>query len=429
MEPTKFTEVIRRKPYHKQEQPSYSFVSESAVEDDPNVGQSTDVKRSLRNTWGDIPVVTASFDLLLKFCNSNLLFLSKQTEDKFGAIVSWAKQIVENGKTFSFRMEMHELVEDVAHGPRLSACKYLLGCELRTSDDGTTYPYSHWMSGKHKVPEDVLESNTLMLQDARVNHLFHQICFRLEKITYRLKKEEKCDLDSLVRDGLTKALATFDKYRTESLVHMNSLNELKSALRASYGESNQTPVRSKIVGYIPPPGAPKKQAQPPVAATKNSTVARKLDFTPKAPLPNVVKEKGFSFASVVKANPVVEKPTTIENPVSETNSKPVEKECNEVVEGSPMMMNETSDKPLVQSKSAKKRAQKKRTAEKKAAGNSDLVDVAKEEPSKALELGSEPLVPEQTPEFEMVEMLCMEGGKAFLKKVMMTKAELAKMRQ
>ncbi|XWV25742.1 hypothetical protein QJ857_gp1346 [Tupanvirus soda lake] len=403
-----FTEVKRNRKSGTKTSLTYTSATVARVND-----QSQQVNRPVTKAdkFGNVNVYTGSMELLFYFLLRQLGFLSSRNPKEFGSIVSWASTNLK--KVADMRDRIRDCLDDIAYNYPSCSSASILGCQKRFSAEGNSYSYSHWYSSKNPVSEEVLEENTMTLGAARVNHLLDQICYRIDRAYKILERKSNSEHDFVVLDELNSAFVLFDKLRVQSIDESDKLTALRQTRREAdeSGERNQRTPRRIVTSKREVPPAPKKQTTR--SAKPTDAKPRKLNFdeadTVEAMTQDEVKPKpvvnlppskpvssAISYANIAKGTD--SKPSMPSMPLTEaatTNAAPTTEVQETVVEDlnvNPVDQVETTSTSL--SKKAKKRAnQKKRKA---AAKTSELVDMKKETPTQAVELGVE--TPAQTVE-------------------------------
>ncbi|AYV84938.1 MAG: hypothetical protein Satyrvirus1_24 [Satyrvirus sp.] len=133
-------------------------------------------------------VIDSSMRSLLCFLEEHLFSLQKQKSDNLGdnmqnvsrmlKDVTAFQKFLEQWIAFVFKEILPEDCDDYK-----SQSVHALGCKVNENrHTGGTYEYCWFYSGRPNVPDHIIETNTMTLDNARCMHLVHQIHSRLDKV-------------------------------------------------------------------------------------------------------------------------------------------------------------------------------------------------------------------------------------------------------
>lgn len=345
MSANNFTEVKNKRV------PKYVPMAENVVEDVDEI-KPTDRAPTMVEKFGRITVVAASTNLLFTFLGRQLHFLSTRNEEEFGKIVQWASATLNT--VTDAKDQIKRILSDITFESPGSKAARVFGCERKVSESSETYSFSHWLTSKNSVPQEIAEQNTLTLADARSNHLLDQICFRLTRVIRQLERDGTCSFDYAVLGDFQDLFTTFNTLRTEANQQLDELVEYKKShrpartntgndQRRTNSSQNRAQNAPKKTEEVKKPEEPVRTATPiakkanalPASAFK--TVSQILSYADMAngskPLPSVpaVEKSPATVSKPLPSIPVVEKvqateevleqPVSTSNPVTATKKK------------------------------------------------------------------------------------------------------------
>jgi hypothetical protein len=295
---------------------------------------------SFREKYGDIYVVTSSYLLLLNFLMNQLRFLSTRPVEKFGDIVSWAQKVLDSGDIQAHRKDLMDTIQTC--NPNSATYKAL---HIKTSNNDSFSNYSGWFSGPSKVPEKVIEENDLVLEEARVNHLLHQIVFRLTNLCNKIDKNQSCEADINFIPVLESALTKFNNLSIQANKELSKLATLHQQLKENRSDKKFTGRRPSQNEQGQKSGQKSKQGQkstksqgPKTDPKTGPKSAPKKSALKKEPVPNSDKPavnsnpvqlgrkfsdvlQGLSGSETTTETSQVTTETSVTQPAIETNAK------------------------------------------------------------------------------------------------------------
>lgn len=349
--------------------------------------RSHDKPASLREMYGDILVVTASFDLLMKFLLNNLSWYAKKEslikkdslnhEGDAGKIVTWAKNLLDrDAKEINYHRELlRNLIKDSCENRGKAAD--IFRCVIRRNDDNEEYIYSKWMSSKTFVSEEIQDENTLSLYDARASHLLDQICYRLRKLIISFENNSSCPYDLEVKDRLDEIYKYFDERRLESIQMVKDFETFMEERSLSY----QSNIASRTTKPEEKKSKKKKIEEPmrpcinsiPASATKPVTSG--VSFAAMLMKDKEAATKTDSNMQPKTDSKMQQKTDSKMHPKTDSKMQP-KTECEEP-------KSETTSK-----KAAKRAARKQKISQKNEMKSEEkFIDLTMEEPTNAMEVG------------------------------------------
>ena len=294
-----------------------------------NVNESIDAQpkpKSLRQTYGHIPVVEASFNLLFKFLVNQTYWYSNQSGNENKQTINWAKKLVTGdpsplskyyGKLFDV---INGAIEEFPHSGTVRLTSVY-------QEDKQKF-YVRFIFNKNEITKKFLESknmtyqefmkqNGLTLGEANPTHVLHQMTQRLGSLIYRLEGsndsngEASCEYDFDAIESLKNVQDYFSQLLQEAKLHMSQYkkpvfddNSEKRTNSRSVSQRKVTNNKEEI------PTAPKKaqiklEVKPSLPAIQ----------VPKAPT-NIFASKNVSYASATTGIA-----TSITTPVDRSHNK------------------------------------------------------------------------------------------------------------
>lgn len=163
---------------------------------------------SFCSNYGDLLLITANFQLLLRLLYHLLKWYSQQP----GELGLWSKNIIDRAVIPKFLAELKTLVNDICYNHISSSTAKALRCEI-TNKNNVQLVTSFWLTSPNHVPANLREANNTKIVNATIEDVINQIIIRISKITSILFKNKNCAFDYTMYDTFMNYQQQFTKYQ------------------------------------------------------------------------------------------------------------------------------------------------------------------------------------------------------------------------
>lgn len=274
--------------------------------------------KSLRESYGHIPIVEASLSLLFKFLMNQVYWFSKQTSEDNKQIASWATKLVTGDPS-----PLHKYYGKVVNTINTAAVEYphsgtvKVTCVYQEDQHKyfNKYVYSRneitkkFLESKNMTYEKFIQDNAMTLGESNPSHILHQMSQRLGTLVHRLEGTENrngaasCDYDFCAVDDFKAAQDFFYQLMQEAKLHMSQFKK-----PSTHGSSASTKVSHNKTHF----STKGKSNQGNQRFTNNSQNRSTANLIPKG------TSNGTSNGTP-KDTPSVSKPNTVVVPKPSTN--------------------------------------------------------------------------------------------------------------
>src|SRR5579872_700899 len=283
--------------------PKYDFVDPKSQTDTSDDHYTK--PQSLRQRFGHIPVVTASFNLLFRFLANQIYWYSVQTGGENQSTIDWARAL-STGNPSPLYKRYNTVFETIAgattefphSGTVKMTCVYrdLEGKFFLKFIFGENEVSRKFLESKGLTFEQFMEQNGMTLGESNPTHILHQMTQRLNSLAGRLEKAATCDYDITAVETLKTAQDYFYQLFQEAKLHMSQFKRVtgngNTFVKRSNVESHRTQQDNRGTANVISNTHTKKSERPP---TKKNAPAGAL--TPPVNTPPATPKSPSTFVS------------------------------------------------------------------------------------------------------------------------------------
>lgn len=261
--------------------------------------------KSLRQTYGRIPVVEASFNLLFRFLVNQIYWYANQTGDENKQTINWAKNLVSGDPSplYKYYSKLFDTIKGATEEfPHSGTVRLTSVYQEDKNKFYVRFIFSkneitkRFLESKNLTYQQFMEQNGLTLAESNPTHVLHQMTQRLGSLVYRLEGSKEsdgaasCDYDFSAIETFKTVQDFFYQLLQEAKLHMSQFKRSITTTTTDYHQKQSSSVSQKKNTTSVP-----KKSQ--TSAPKSAPVVT----APQVPKPSTSTfvSKNVSYASVM----------------------------------------------------------------------------------------------------------------------------------